>query len=133
MQNWKPWGNFFNRSFESFNSKSESQERSYHVFQKLFFIKKTFLWTRRMQFGQPTRKFSTEGPGSFGCNSEWHGGKHVPWKRYFFFKTMLRAHWEQFWQTLRIVLAKSPKLTNQVLKPRKKFPDDVLLDTYYAV
>ena len=31
-------------------------------------------------------------------------------EKYFFFsKTILRSHWKQFWQTLRIVFAKSPK------------------------
>ena len=30
-------------------------------------------------------------------------------EKYFFFsKTILRAHWKQFWQTLRIVFAKKP-------------------------
>ena len=46
---------------------------------------------------------------------------------------MLRAHWEQFWQTLRIFFAKSPKIDKSGLKPQKKFPEGVLLDAYYAV
>ena len=63
-------------STEAFNVSIQSpkvKKKSFQVSQKLLFLKKTFLWTRRMQFGQPTRIFLIWGPGIFSCSTKKHG------------------------------------------------------------
>ena len=71
-------------STEAFNVSIQSpkvKKKSFQVSQKLLFLKKTFLWTRRMQFGQPTRIFLIWGPGIFSCSTKKLGKRHFSSER----------------------------------------------------
>ena len=121
----------FQQKSLKFQFKIRKSRKSYQVFQKLFFFNKTFLWTRRTQFGQPTRNLLTEAPGISSFNSERHGKKHASWKSYIFLSKRCSGHIEsKFDKPFAMFLLKVPQLTNQVVKLRRKFPEVLLLDIF---
>ena len=92
-------------------------KESYQFFQNLFFFKESIHGHVECSFDTSHETFWPQALKM--ALSQKFLEKTRILRKIFFFKTILRAHWKQFWQTP--VFAKSLRMTEQVHKHRKKF------------
>ena len=70
--------------------------------------KERFFGNVKCSFDTPHETFWTKTSRILAVSPKVMDKTSMSGKYFFFSKTILRAHWKQFWQTLRIVFAKSP-------------------------
>ena len=71
--------------------------------------KQRFFGNVKCSFDAPHETFSLKTSKILAVGPKAMDKTSISEKYFFFSKTILRAHWKQFWQTLRLVFAKSPK------------------------
>ena len=113
MQIWQPCRNVFYKSQKRFSSRSEFEKKAISFSKTCSSLKKRFFGHVKCSFDTSHETFWPQALKK--SLSPKFTEKNTYFKKKF--KTILRAHWKQFWQTL--VFAKSPRMTEKVLKPQK--------------